>query len=143
MGTPAPVGLASAGPGLWWGSGKEAQEGKDTPPAFPAKPMAFLSCCHLSRSGVFPRSVPVLRYEVIKPRRKNRHSVPATIKLQGSCDSASAPTLLLPAMALLQLRLVTQRWTRSTSWLATGCWQAVHVMDRERCFSARQGRHRR
>lgn len=90
-----------------------------------------------------PHLVPVLHYEVIKPRRKTWHSVPATIKMQESCDFAPAPPLLLPAMVLLRLRLVTQKWTRSTSWLATGCWQAVHVMGRERCFSARQGRHRR
>lgn len=55
--------------------------------------------------------------------------------------------LLLPLFSSQEwrfwLRLVTQKWTRSTSPLATGCWQVVHAMGRERCFSARQGRHRR
>lgn len=46
-------------------------------------------------------------------------------------------------MGFNQLRLITQKWTRSTSWLVTGCWQAVHIMGWERCFSLRQGRHRR
>lgn len=50
---------------------------------------------------------------------------------------------LLPSMGLLGLRLVTQKWTRSTSWLANGRWQAVQATGRERCFSPRQGRHSR
>lgn len=49
----------------------------------------------------------------------------------------------LPSVGLLRLRLITQKWTRSTSWLANGCWQAVQAMGRERCFSPRHGRHRR
>lgn len=61
----------------------------------------------------------------------------------GSYDLLRAAPWLLPAMGLLGLRLVTQKWTRSTSWLATGCWQAVHIMGGERCCSPRQGRHRR
>lgn len=48
-----------------------------------------------------------------------------------------------PSTGLLRLRPVAQKWTRSTSWLANGRWQAVHVAGRERCFSPRQGRHRR
>lgn len=130
-------------------AGRYRRAGTSTP-SFPAQTMALLSCRHWRSRGVtLPE--PALQacaalWEVItgKPLGKERPLWgPVTpARPQGSCDPP--PTLLfLPAMGLLRLRPVAQKWTRSTSWLATGRWQAEHVMGRERCFSPRQGRHRR
>lgn len=73
---------------------------------------------------MFPHSVPVRHYEVIKPWRKNRHSVPTTIKLQESCDSAPAPPLLLPASAS-QVEAghseVDPQHILAGNWLLAGC----------------------
>lgn len=87
----------------------------------------------------------MLHCEVMKksPGREQAALCLGLARPQGCGGPAPVPPQLLPAMGLLQWRPVTQKWTRSTSWLATSRWQAVHVMGRERCFSPRQGRHRR
>lgn len=145
------VGLALAGPGARQGvAGKQRRAGT-SPPSLPAQTMALLSYCHWSRSGVLllhpslPACATLCEEIKGKPLGKKRPLCAWDLaRPQGNCDPHSCSPSAPPSDRSSRVEeLVTQKWTRSTSWLATGCWQAVHVMGRECCFSPRQGRHRR